>query len=68
MPIKTARYGVRMLRAGYLYLRIERRGLLEWEGYAVHPHGYLQQFPVMLPEAARHDRLRARMHDRPTTA
>ncbi|MGA3944375.1 T6SS effector BTH_I2691 family protein, partial [Ralstonia nicotianae] len=42
-------YGVRMLRAGYLYLRIERRGLLEWEGYAVHPHGYLQQFPVMLP-------------------
>ncbi|AST86455.1 T6SS effector BTH_I2691 family protein [Ralstonia solanacearum species complex bacterium KE101] len=49
VPIKTARYGVRMLRAGYLYLRIERRGLLEWEGYAVHPHGYLQQFPVMLP-------------------
>ncbi|WP_328516126.1 toxin VasX, partial [Ralstonia pseudosolanacearum] len=46
VPIKTARYGVRMLRAGYLYLRIERRGLLEWEGYAVHPHGYLQQFPV----------------------
>ncbi|MDO3506494.1 T6SS effector BTH_I2691 family protein [Ralstonia pseudosolanacearum] len=52
VPIKTARYGVRMLRAGYLYLRIERRGLLEWEGYAVHPHGYLQQFWVMKPEAA----------------
>lgn len=26
VPIKTGRYGVRMLRAGYLYLRIERRG------------------------------------------
>lgn len=52
VPIKTARYGVRMLRAGYLYLRIERRGLLEWEGYAAHPHGYLRQFWVMKPEAA----------------
>ncbi|OPK55564.1 T6SS effector BTH_I2691 family protein, partial [Ralstonia solanacearum] len=50
VPIKTARYGVRMLRSGYLYLRIERRGLLEWEGYAVHPHGYLKQFWVMKPE------------------
>ena len=44
---KTVRYGVRMLRSGYLYLRIERDGLLEWQGYAVHPHGYLHQFPVM---------------------
>lgn len=44
---KTARYGVRMLRSGYLYLRIERSGLLEWQAYAVHPHGYLHQFPVM---------------------
>ncbi|CBJ40371.1 conserved hypothethical protein (plasmid) [Ralstonia solanacearum CMR15] len=52
VPIKTARYGVRMLRAGYLYLRIERRGLLEWEGYAVHPHGYLHRFLVMKPEEA----------------
>lgn len=52
VSIKTARYGVRMLRAGYLYLRIERRGLLEWEGYAIHPHGYLKQFPVMLPQRA----------------
>ncbi|MBB6583997.1 T6SS effector BTH_I2691 family protein [Ralstonia solanacearum] len=53
VPIKTARYGVRMLRSGYLYLRIERRGLLEWEGYAVHPHGYLKQFWVMRPEDAK---------------
>ncbi|CAJ0721400.1 hypothetical protein LMG6871_04825 [Ralstonia edaphis] len=52
VSIKTGRYGVRMLRAGYLYLRIERRGLLEWEGYAIHPHGYLKQFPVMLPQQA----------------
>ena len=52
VSINTARYGVRMLRAGYLYLRIERRGLLEWEGYAIHPHGYLKQFPVMLPQQA----------------
>lgn len=53
VPIKTARYGVRMLRSGYLYLRIERRGLLEWEGYVVHPHGYLKQFWVMKPEDAK---------------
>ncbi|WP_232556718.1 T6SS effector BTH_I2691 family protein [Ralstonia solanacearum] len=52
VPIKTGRYGVRMLRAGYLYLRIERRGLSEWQGYAVHPHGYLRQFPVMVLEQA----------------
>lgn len=52
VPLKTGRYVVRMLRTGFLYLCIERAGELEWKGYAVHPHGYLNEFPVMLPENA----------------
>ncbi len=48
IAMKTARYGIRMLRSGYLYVRIERRGFFEWQGYAVHPHGYLYQFPAMV--------------------
>ncbi|SPA56467.1 T6SS effector BTH_I2691 family protein [Cupriavidus taiwanensis] len=52
VPLKTGRYVVRMLRTGFLYLCIERVGELEWKGYAVHPHGYLNEFPVMLPENA----------------
>ncbi|RAS08781.1 T6SS effector BTH_I2691 family protein [Cupriavidus alkaliphilus] len=52
VPLKTGRYAIRMLRTGFLYLCIERAGGLEWKGYAVHPHGYLNEFPVMLPENA----------------
>ncbi|WPH19288.1 T6SS effector BTH_I2691 family protein [Variovorax paradoxus] len=53
VAMQTALYNVRMLRAGYLYLRIERKGVgPEWQGYIVHPHGYLGEFPVGLPQAA----------------
>lgn len=52
VAMQTALYNVRMLRAGYLYLRIERKGVgPEWQGYIVHPHGYLGEFPVGLPQA-----------------
>lgn len=54
VTIQTARYNLRMLRPGYLYVRIKRVGLTrEWMGYAVHPHGYLSEFPVALPAEAR---------------
>ncbi len=52
VAMQTARYGLRMLRPGYLYLYIERRGFSDWEGYAIHPHGYLRKFEVMLPQTA----------------
>lgn len=49
----TAAYNVRMLRAGYLYVFINRKGAgSKWEAYAVHPHGYLNPFPVGAPESA----------------
>lgn len=53
VALQTARYNVRMLRAGYLYLRIEtncRRPA--WFGYAVHPHGYLTRFDIDHPKEA----------------
>ncbi|PIF75570.1 hypothetical protein CLU95_2720 [Variovorax sp. 54] len=53
VALKTALYNVRMLRAGYLYLLIEIAGEKRWEGYAVHPHGYLTAFPVSAPETAK---------------
>lgn len=53
IKLDTAVYNLRMLRAGYLYLCIERGGGKEWEGYAVHPQGFLNKFDVMLPATAR---------------
>lgn len=55
LALQTAMYNIRMLRAGYLYVHIDRgisRTPDEWKGYAVHPHGYLSEFDVMLPETA----------------
>ena len=53
IPMQAALYNVRMLRAGYIYVRIERKGVPpEWQGYIVHPHGYLGEFPVTLPQTA----------------
>ena len=57
VDMHTALYNVRMLRAGYLYVHIDR-GLPnlctgdEWKGYVVHPHGYLNEFDVFLPGEA----------------
>nr|WP_305882519.1 T6SS effector BTH_I2691 family protein [Cupriavidus sp. WGlv3] len=53
IKLDTAVYNLRMLRAGYLYLCIDRAGGKEWEGYAVHPQGFLNKFDVMLPATAR---------------
>jgi hypothetical protein len=54
VDIKTAVYGVRMLRAGYLYVRFSHPAYRapQWWGFAVHPHGYLAQFTVSQPETA----------------
>lgn len=57
VALKTALYNVRMLRAGYLYVHIDRGeiGMCaadEWKGYAIHPYGYLFDFDVMSPASA----------------
>ncbi|QSI33459.1 hypothetical protein GNX71_29390 [Variovorax sp. RKNM96] len=53
VALQTARYNVRMLRAGYLYIRIETNCRLPaWFGYAVHSHGYLTRFDVDHPKEA----------------
>ncbi|ANJ75402.1 hypothetical protein K6V72_16025 [Ralstonia insidiosa] len=53
VAIGTALYNVRMLRAGYLYVHVDRGPLIctedEWKGYVVHPQGYLKEFDVFLP-------------------
>ncbi|CAA2099295.1 T6SS effector BTH_I2691 family protein [Variovorax paradoxus] len=56
VALKTACYNLRMLRAGYLYIHVDRGDATAgdaWSAYAVHPHGYLTEFPVNLPEQAR---------------
>lgn len=56
VALTTALYNVRMLRAGYLYVHVDRgnvSGEDEWKGYAVHPHGYLAEFDVMQPGNAK---------------
>ena len=51
VALKTARYNLRMLRTGYLYLRLETSVRKpEWLGFAVHPHGYLTPIDVKYPE------------------
>lgn len=53
VTLKTAKCNVRMLRAGYLYIRLETEiRHPEWLGYAVHPHGYLTRFDINHPENA----------------
>lgn len=52
VAMASALYNVRMLRAGYLYVHIDRGPVCtedEWKGYVVHPHGYLNEFDVFLP-------------------
>ncbi|MEJ8857248.1 T6SS effector BTH_I2691 family protein, partial [Variovorax robiniae] len=53
VAMKTALYNLRMLRAGYLYVHIERDAdrcfADEWKGYVVHPHGYLTEFDLSTP-------------------
>ena len=55
VSMQTALYGVRMLRPGYLYVRLQYAGQAnpEWLAYIVHPHGYLAQFDIGFPEAAK---------------
>jgi hypothetical protein len=54
VALQTAKYNIRMLRAGYLYVLIDDspKGP-QWHGFAVHPHGYLTRFDVQNPQDAR---------------
>lgn len=44
-----AKYAPRLLREGYLYVLINRSGLLYWEGYLVIEDAFLYKFPVETP-------------------
>ncbi|MGT2512784.1 T6SS effector BTH_I2691 family protein [Cupriavidus basilensis] len=46
IALGATNYVVRMLRRGYLYVLVERKGGKTWTGYRVHPHGYLQEFII----------------------
>jgi hypothetical protein len=51
IALKTTKYNVRMLRAGYLYLRLETAiRTPEWLAFAVHPHGYLTKIDIKYAE------------------
>lgn len=51
VALKTARYNLRMLRGGYLYLRMESVFRTpEWLAFAVHPHGYLTRIDINHPK------------------
>lgn len=53
VSLKTAKYNVRMLRTGYLYLRLESVCRLpEWLAFVVHPHGYLTKIDINHPDEA----------------
>jgi type VI protein secretion system component VasF len=56
VSMKAAKCNVRMLRAGYLYIRLASASRMpEWLAYVVHPHGYLTAFDHRHPdEAASH--------------
>lgn len=47
VALQTAKYNVRMLRMGYLYIRTSAYPLTpEWEAFAVHPHGYFSRMDI----------------------
>ncbi|RQO53778.1 hypothetical protein DBV14_13425 [Variovorax sp. KBW07] len=49
--MQIAKYNLRMLRAGYLYIRTEApHRTPEWLAYVVHPHGYLTKIDIKHPE------------------
>lgn len=56
LPADSAKYSLRVLRPGYLYMFDEKRG--EWTAYVVTPEAYLYQFdisattPPQVPEKA----------------
>jgi hypothetical protein len=44
LPLTHARYAVRIVREGYLYVLIEREGVKYWQAYQVVPDSFLFQF------------------------
>ena len=55
LALTHARYGVRLLRPGYLYVLIERKGIKYWTAYKVIEDAFLYQFepeqpPQVTPE------------------
>jgi len=49
LALTKGKYAPAMLRAGYLYVLIDREGIKSWEGYQVTQDAYLYKFPVDVP-------------------
>lgn len=49
LSLSKAKYTVRMLRSGYLYVLIDRLGVKSWTSYYVTEDSYLYQFPPDTP-------------------
>lgn len=49
IALANAKYAVRLLRPGYLYVLIERAGIKYWEAYMVLEDAFLYQFPADQP-------------------
>lgn len=45
LALEKAKYAVRLLRSGYLYVLIERKGIKYWEAYRVLEDAFLYKFP-----------------------
>ncbi len=49
LTLMKAKYAVRLLRSGYLYVLIERKGVKYWEAYRVTEDAFLYKFPPEVP-------------------
>ena len=53
LTLSQSKYSIRLLRRGYLYVLIERKGIKYWDAYAVLADSYLYKFdPATPPESA----------------
>lgn len=60
-PLETGKYGVRLIREGYIYVLVRRDGLEYWDCYYVRPSGRLMRFQGEPPERKSTDISCARM-------
>jgi hypothetical protein len=49
VKLKNAKYAARLLRPGYLYVLIDRKGLKYWEAYMVLEDAFLYKFDIANP-------------------
>lgn len=49
LKLEHSRYAVRTMRHGYLYVLVDRKKVMRWQGYLITFDGYLSEFPVAMP-------------------